>query len=119
MSSQPVRFVLIDDDRETRQLLHAFARYEPGVLLVGESATGDGAVGLVTEHQPDVLVLDLSLPDRDGLEVIREVREACPRARIVVCSGAGHRQEEAMEAGAHAWVTKSSPIQDLLAAIRG
>lgn len=112
--------VLADDHQIVRQGLRAILRGEADIELVGETARGDEAIQLVERLQPDVLVLDLMLPDINGLEVTRRLSAKSSRTRIVILSM--HANEayvvEAMRAGAHAYVLKDASASELLQAIQ-
>lgn len=111
--------LLADDHQIVRQGLRAILEVEPDLTLVGEAAKGEEAVQLVEKLQPDVLVLDLMLPDVNGLEVTRRVSAKSPRTRIVILSM--HANEayivEALRAGATAYVLKESSATELVQAI--
>lgn len=115
----PLTLVLADDHQIVRQGLRAILRGEDDIELVGEAARGDEAIHLVERLQPDVLVLDLMLPDMNGLEVARRLSARASRTRIVILSM--HANEayvvEAMRAGANAYVLKEASASELLQAI--
>lgn len=87
--ADPARVVLCDDVPQLRTLLR-FGLEEDGTLrVVGEAGDAPAGIALVTEHRPDALLLDLSMPGMDGLQAIPVVRERLPRLAIVVFSGFG------------------------------
>jgi len=116
-----VKIVLADDHQIVRQGLQAIFRSEPDLRVVGEAADGAEALRLVERLQPDVLVLDLMLPGKTGLEVARQATRVSPRTRIVILSM--HANEayvvEALRAGAHGYVLKEEGALELVKAIRG
>jgi CheY-like chemotaxis protein len=81
------RVVLVDDVAAFRRLVGTALRLRGGFDVVAEAADGAGAVAAAAEHQPDIVVLDLGLPDLAGTEVIRLIRERSPRSKIVVFTG--------------------------------
>jgi DNA-binding NarL/FixJ family response regulator len=92
-----VRVCLCDDVREFRELMRYGLEDDPAIEVVGEAADGTQCIEVVESVQPDVVLLDLSMPGRDGLEVIEELRARSSRTRIVVLSGfAAARMEEAV-----------------------
>ncbi|HEX8496421.1 MAG TPA: response regulator [Actinomycetales bacterium] len=83
----PVSVVLVDDVPEIRRLVRTALRFRGGFEVVGETGDGAGAIRLVAELRPDILVLDLGLPDIAGREVLVRTRQASPQTRVVVFSG--------------------------------
>jgi len=115
-----VRVCLCDDVREFRNLMRYGLEDDPAIEVVGEAADGTQCVELVDSMRPDVVLLDLSMPGRDGLEVIQELRARSSETRIVVLSGfAAARMEEIVLAhGAALYLEKGTPLADIRAAIR-
>jgi two-component system LytT family response regulator len=74
MSAPPLRVVLADDERPARLALAGLLAAAPGVTIVGEAATGTEAIALIEREQPDLALLDLQMPEVDGLSVVRLVR---------------------------------------------
>jgi DNA-binding NarL/FixJ family response regulator len=104
-----VRVAVVDDHQSLRHLLLLNLEIAGGFEIVGEGGDGDDAIRLATEQAPDVLVLDIGLPGRDGFEVLSVLREAAPWTRTVVFTGwTGARdQERVLAAGASRYVQKS------------
>jgi DNA-binding NarL/FixJ family response regulator len=115
-----VRVCLCDDVREFRNLMRYGLEDDPAIEVVGEAADGTQCVELVDSMRPDVVLLDLSMPGRDGLEVIQELRARSSETRIVVLSGfAAARMEEIVLAhGAARYLEKGTPLADIRTAIR-
>ena len=113
--SSPKRVVLCDDHEIVREAIKARMANAEDVEIVGEAADGEKAIAGVRETAPDVLVLDLSMPNVDGLEVIRALRAEMPQVRIVVASGfaASRLAPLAMDLGAAAYFEKGSPPEQL------
>ena len=117
----PTRVLLADDNQSFRGTLKAMLSLQPDIEIVGEAVTGREAIRQVTELRPDVLVLDIRLPDYDGLEVLRRLREADDQTRVVILSlwdNAEYRRTAA-EQGASAYVVKGAAFTQLLPVIRG
>jgi DNA-binding NarL/FixJ family response regulator len=117
----PTRVVLVDDNHSFRGTLKAILSLQPDIEIIGEATTGREALRQVTELRPDVLVLDIRLPDCDGLEVLRQLREAGDQTRVVVLSlwdNVEYRRTAA-ERGASAYVVKGAAFTQLLPVIRG
>jgi YesN/AraC family two-component response regulator len=87
MNAAPVRVVLADDTEDIRLLTRTVLDLDGGFEVVGEAATGAEALALVRELAPDVVVLDLAMPEMDGLQVLPVIREESPTTRVVVMSG--------------------------------
>ncbi|MBI5481101.1 MAG: response regulator [Deltaproteobacteria bacterium] len=81
------RVVIVDDDEEFVQTLRQQLARAADLKVVGDAADGPSALRLARELRPDVVLLDISLPRMDGLEVARRVREAAPDARVVALTG--------------------------------
>ncbi|HET7481943.1 MAG TPA: response regulator transcription factor [Actinomycetota bacterium] len=111
------RIVLVDDDADMRELLRL--RLEEEFDIIGEAADGRGAISLVKETQPDLVVMDLMMPHVDGLDAISEIKLTCPGTKIVVVTAAGRSlMAEAAGRGADGWVDKVSYGDELLGIIR-
>jgi two-component system, NarL family, response regulator NreC len=119
MKTESVRILLVDDHQILRDGLKVLLESEEDLKVVGEASTGIEGVTLTRSLLPDLAVVDLSLPDISGLEVIRQIREINPSCRIVVLSMHTKRDfvVEAIEAGCDGYVPKSSAHTSLLQAI--
>ena len=83
---RPVTVLAVDDQAAFRRALRGLIAATPGFQQVGEAATGQEAIALATEVEPDLVLLDVRMPDMDGLETARRLSEAQPRAIIVLIS---------------------------------
>ncbi len=113
------RIVLADDHKIVRQGLRVLLQSEPEFKIVGEGATGLEAIQLVERLRPDILLVDLMMPEINGLEVVRQIKQRFPETRVVILSM--HADEsyvlEALQYGASAYVLKESSADDLITAI--
>ena len=109
-----VRVLLADDQALIRSGFRALLSTATDLEVVGEAGDGNRTLEGVQATRPDVLVLDLSMPDRDGLEVIPVVRTAVPSTAIVVASGfaASRMAPLALELGACAYFEKGGPASE-------
>ena len=118
--TEPIRVFLCDDVPELRALLRFALEEDADVRVVGEA--GDAAEGIagVTELQPDVLLLDLSMPGLDGLEAIPLLKDAAPGVGIIVFSGfaADRMSAPALELGADRYLEKGEPLDVIKGAVR-
>jgi DNA-binding NarL/FixJ family response regulator len=119
-ADQKIRVFLVDDVNELRMLVRLTLEEDPQIEVVGEARDGRAGVAGVAETQPDVVLVDLSMPDMDGLEALPLMREQAPGARLVVLSGheAGRISLEALQQGATRYVNKASDLKTLLAVVR-
>jgi PAS domain S-box-containing protein len=115
MSDSPT-IVIVDDAAEVRQLLKARFRVSRRLEVVGEGADGAEAVALAREHQPALMLLDVSMPGMDGLQALPLVLEAAPATRVVLYSGFEEHGlvEKAIELGAATFIEKSAPVGSLI-----
>lgn len=115
-----MRVLLVDDHELIRQGLRRSFERDETVTVVGEAGTAAEALRLQLLEQPDVVVLDVRLPDASGLDTARELRRRSPTLGIVIVTMyAGDEQLlAALEAGASAFVPKSAPAEEVVAAAR-
>jgi DNA-binding NarL/FixJ family response regulator len=116
---KPVRILIADDHEVVRQGVRAVLEGQAGWVVCGEASTGREAVAKAIALRPDVVVLDISMPELNGLEATRQIRHAVP-ARILILTV--HEAEqvvtEVLEAGAHGYVLKTDAGRTLAEAIR-
>ena len=114
-----IRVLLADDHAIMREGLRALLGGSPGITVVAEVANGREALRRCEELAPDVLVMDISMPDLNGIEAARMVREKCPATRIVMLSM--HSSVEhvfrAFDAGASGYVLKDSASAEVMTAV--
>jgi two-component system, NarL family, response regulator LiaR len=120
MTHPKIRILIADDHPIVREGLAAILSSQPDMELAGEAADGAQAVTLALQTHPDVILLDLVMPIKDGVAVIREVIEADPQARILVLTSYGddERVFPAIKSGALGYLLKDTPRDRLLQAIR-
>jgi NarL family two-component system response regulator LiaR len=121
MSAAPIRVLIVDDHAEVRSGLEAMLMIHDDMELVGQAGNGREAVVLAQQLQPDVVLMDLVMPDMNGVEAIRAVHECCPRARIIALSFTFPEDamvHEARRAGAAGYLMKSVGAAKLADTIR-
>lgn len=118
--SLPVRVLIVDDGPTIRRGLRMLLALEPDLEIVGEAASGAEAVRAVGALRPDVVLLDIELPDKDGVAATAAVRAAIPGTAVIVQSlhEDGPTRARALAAGAAAFVGKGTGEAELLTAIR-
>lgn len=116
---RPIRIVLVDDHEVARRAIRSVLRSNPNLEVVGEAAEGKDAINKVGELHPDIVLLDISLPDISGIEAAPAIRKISPESRIIFVSQ--HTSiplaKDALRGGAYGYVVKSDAGLDLLAAI--
>ncbi|MGE8361010.1 MAG: response regulator [Pseudomonas sp.] len=124
MTVQPapdiIRVLVVDDHPLLREGIAAVLEAQPDIFLVGEATNGREALYLYRDLQPDVTLMDLQMPDMDGIEAIHAIRGEFPAARIAILTTyrGDVRALHAIKAGAMAYLLKSSLRKELLDAIR-
>ena len=116
----PIRIIVADDHPVVRDGLVAILSTQSDFDVVAEAGTGAEVVRLVTEWRPDVLLLDLEMPDLDGVEALRRLREAGVAVHVIVFTAfdADERILAAVRAGAQGYLLKGAPRDEIFQAIR-
>jgi two-component system NarL family response regulator len=114
-----IRVFLVDDHRMVREALCEVLRKEAGIEIVGEAGDASEALALAVGLRPDVIVLDIRLPDLNGIEVVSRLKDAGVNAKVIALSAFADRRFVAamIQAGACAYVTKSAAGTELIRAI--
>ncbi len=115
-----IRVLLVDDHPLVRAGLVGLLQTEPDVEVVAAATDGAEAVALVVEHQPDVVLMDLSMPRVDGIEATRAVLSARPQTHVVVLTSFSDRARilAALDAGAMGYLLKDAEPDELVRAVR-
>jgi NarL family two-component system response regulator LiaR len=117
---EPITIMIVDDHEMVRRGASSFLEAQPDISLVAQAGSGEEAVRLAQEFIPDVVLMDLVMPDMDGVEATRRVKNASPRTQIVILTSF-HQDEyvfPALQAGAISYLLKDVKATDLLEAIR-
>lgn len=114
-----IRVLLVDDHAMVRHGLKGMLADEADIQVVGEAGGGRQAINLVADLEPDLVLLDIRMPDMNGIEVTRQLRQNFPQVKIVILTTYAEDEYllEALRAGAHGYLLKSIAYEDLVAAI--
>jgi len=114
-----MRILLVDDHRMMREGLRAILEKNDAISVVGEAASGREAVRLAQEKRPDVVVMDVAMPDMNGIEATRAIRAARPETKVVALSNHADRRyvQAILDAGASGYVLKANAYDELLRAV--
>jgi len=117
--TNPIRIVLADDHTVLRSGLRLLLNNQPHLEVVAEASTGTQALQLASQHQPDVLLLDLNMPEADGLSIIPQVRQNAPNTKILILTmhEDGNYLQQAIQAGASGYLLKKVADVELIMAI--
>lgn len=115
-----IRILLVDDQDMVRKGFGMILSVEPDLAVVGEAETGADAVREARRHRPDVVLMDVQMPDVDGLEATRRILEVLPDTKVLILT-TFERDDyifEALRVGASGFLLKNAPPEDLVEAIR-
>jgi len=115
-----IAVILADDHPVVRDGLAAIVNQQKDMAVVAEAGDGLEAIALYEEHRPDVMVLDLRMPRRDGVAVVEEVLESHPKARLLIMTTYDGDEDifRSLSKGAKGYILKDAPRQEILSAIR-
>jgi DNA-binding NarL/FixJ family response regulator len=118
--SEAVRVVVVDDQELFRRGLTMLLGVEPDIEVVGEAGDGNSAIELVLETVPDVVLLDVRMPKRSGLEACMRIKEQVPSTRIIMLTVSDEEGDlyEAVKNGASGYLLKDSSIDEVAQAVR-
>jgi DNA-binding NarL/FixJ family response regulator len=119
-SAARIRVLSVDDHPLLREGISAMIRSQPDMELVAEASSGKEGIDRFRQHQPDITLMDLRLPDMNGIEAMAAIRSEFPEARVIILTTFEGDVEiqRALEAGARGYLLKSMPPKDLLEGIR-
>ncbi len=116
----PIRILLADDHNVLREGMRLLLERQPGFQVVGEASDGRETIGLVEDQHPDVVIMDIAMPNLNGIEATRRITERSPRTGVVILSM--HHDEsyviQSLKAGARAYLLKDALKTELISAIQ-
>ncbi|MGI8521727.1 MAG: response regulator [Nocardioides sp.] len=117
---EPIRVIVVDDHQLFRRGLTMLLTAEPGIDVAGEAGDGAAGVALATEIAPDVVLLDVRMPRKSGIEACVAIKEAVPTAKIIMLTVSDEEADlyEAVKSGASGYLLKDSSIEEVAQAIR-
>ena len=115
-----VRVVLVDDHDLLRRGIRTMLESEGDIEVVGEASDGAEALEIVEETMPDVVLIDVIMPNKDGIETARELKDAWPKIEAVMLSGHDEQQFvfDAVKAGASGYLLKSADLEEVVRTVR-
>jgi DNA-binding NarL/FixJ family response regulator len=115
-----IRILLCEDQTLVRHGLRTILELEPGMAVVGEAADGEQAVQRALELRPDIVLMDIQMPRRSGVEATALITAACPHTRVIVLTTFDYEEYvfDAVKAGAMGYLLKDVPVPDLMDTIR-
>lgn len=118
--SAPIKVMIVDDHAMVRTGLATFLEISDGMVLVGEAINGEEAIRLCEQERPDVILMDLFMPDMDGVAATRAIRSQFPETQVIVITSfqEGDMVQDAIQAGAISYLLKNVSMDELVNAIR-
>ena len=118
--AESISVLLVDDHAMVREGVRAFLLTQPDITVVAEAGSGEEAVRMAAQHIPDVILMDLIMPNMDGVEATRRVKQVSPRSQVLVLTSY-HEDEHvfpALKAGALSYLLKDVSAAELASAVR-
>ncbi|MDF2841336.1 MAG: pilus assembly protein CpaE [Clostridia bacterium] len=115
-----IRIIIVDDSEQTRENIHAIFGYEESIEIIGEGQNGLEAVALARELRPDVILMDINMPEMDGIKATQTITEEGFDGSVIIMSIQGEKEyiKKAMSAGARDYVIKPFGVNELIEGIR-
>lgn len=120
MNSNSIRILIADDHALIREGLKTLLGFEEGLKVIGEAINGKETLSNVSALSPDVVFLDVNMPDMTGIEVVKKIKKIKPVVKIVMVTADGDRETlfQALDAGAEGYILKDSESADMIQAAK-
>jgi len=120
MSPTNIRVMIVDDHPIVRNGLALMVKYEPGMEVIAEVSSGHEAITFFRQHQPDVTLMDLRMPEISGVETIAAIRQEFPDAKLIILTTYDSDEDiyRGLQVGAKGYLLKDAPIDEIKKAIR-
>ena len=120
MTADRITVLLADDHDLVREGLKILLDFEEGIEIVADARDGVEAVEMAILHQPDVVVMDLTMPNMNGIEATRKILSVLPETKLLIVSAEGDKDriEESLASGAVGYISKESSLMEVPTAIR-
>jgi YesN/AraC family two-component response regulator len=118
-SSMKYKVLIADDRLPSRKGLRALMLTQPDIKVIGEANNGKEAVNFIEKDHPDVVIMDLRMPDMSGLEATKIIKEKWDNIRVIILTLYEEFREEAIDVGADAYLIKGCSPDDLISEIKG
>ena len=119
-AEESVRVILVDDHELLRRGIKTMLESESDIEVVGEASDGTQVLELVEKNLPDVVLIDVIMPNKDGIETTREIKDTFPNVGVVVLSGHDDQQFvfDALKAGASGYLLKTADLEEVISTVR-
>ena len=120
MTAERITVLLVDDHDLVREGLRILLDFEEGIEIVADARDGLEAVEMAKLHRPDVIVMDLTMPNLNGIEATRQILALLPNTKLLIVSAEGDKDriEESLAVGAVGYISKESSLMEVPTAIR-
>ena len=110
MTAEPLRVIIAEDDERLAELIESILDDDGRFIVIGRAANGDDAVRLASEHHPDIVLMDIAMPTRDGIEATRLIRASDVGQHVVIFTGSDEYSDvaRAEDAGAAGYLHKDA-----------
>jgi len=117
--AEKITVIIVDDIAETRENIHKLLQFEPNIAVIGTARTGEEAIRATADLRPDVVLMDINMPDMDGITATERIRARVPGTQVVILSvqNDSNYMRKAMLAGARDFLTKPPDLDELISAI--